>query len=654
MTFLQTLPIKRRLQAVTLMTCAAALAMAFSAMFWFQSVQFRKGFAEELESLAAVIAHNSSATLAFDDKKSAAEVLSALKIKPHITAATIHDSSGKLFAIHGNVNAVLGGELPPAGDGVRFAKGFASLSVRINVADAKPGTLRILADYKTKHRELLGIYTTVLACVGGSALLLIVLISSRLQRSITDPIIRLADMAGVITKEEDYTVRAVSMSNDEVGQLTETFNRMLDQIEARDSELRESQERFEIAVLGSSDGLWDWDIRTNEVYFSPRWKEMIGYEDHELENEYAVWQGLIHPEDAERTLQFLADYLAGKHDTFKVEFRMKCRDGYFKWILSRGVALSDDFGRPVRMAGSHTDISARKLAEAELARLNKELVTASRQAGMAEVAIGVLHNVGNVLNSVNVSATVIGDHLRNSRITNLRRATAMLREQNGNAADYLANDPKGRLLPEYFATVADQLVTEQGEMITESTTLIRHIEHMREIVATQQDYARVGNVTEEVLAQDLVEEAVQISADLYAKDHVEVVRELGRTPALSVDRHKVLQILVNLLKNSKAAMDLQQPKRQKVIIRVGMSADGLVRFAITDNGIGITPENQRKLFQHGFTTKKDGHGFGLHSAANAAKEMGGRMTAFSAGTGTGAAFTLELPAAKDIAKGKGK
>lgn len=653
MTFLHNLPIKRKLQVVTLMTCATALALACTALFWFQSQQFRKGFAEELESLSTIIAQNSSVPIALDDKKSAAEVLAALKVKPHITAACLYDGNGKLFAHYGDVNAIITTE-PSADGSVAFARGFASLDVPIKVSDAKPGKLRMLANYKSKHRELLGLYTLVLTSVVASSLFLIVLLSSLLQRIITNPIIRLADMAGVIVKKEDYTVRAPDAGDDEVGQLTETFNRMLDQIEARDAELRESQERFEIAVLGSSDGLWDWDIRTHEVYFSPRWKEMLGYVDADLENDYSVLEKLIHPEDAARALQFQAEYLAGKHDSFKVEFRMKCKDGSFKWILSRGVALSDDFGKPVRMAGSHTDISARKADEAELARLHKELVTASRQAGMAEVAIGVLHNVGNVLNSVNVSATVIGERLRNSRVTNLRRATVMLREQNGNAADYLTNDPKGKLLPEYFASVADQLVAEQGEMIGETVTLVRHIEHMREIVASQQNFARASDMTETVLAQDLVEDAVKMTSALYAVDRVEVVRELGRTPALAVDRHKVLQILVNLLKNSKSAMDLQQPKQQKVTIRVGMAPDGHVKFAISDNGIGISPENQRKLFRHGFTTKKDGHGFGLHSAANAAKEMGGRVSAFSAGTGTGASFTLELPPAKETVKAKAK
>ena len=270
---------------------------------------------------------------------------------------------------------------------------------------------------------------------------------------------------------------------------------------------------------------------------------------------------------------------------------------------------------------------------------------------MAEVAIAMLHNVGNVLNSVNVSATLLGNRLRNSRITHLRDSVKMMHEQKASLADYLANDPKGRLLPGYFVSATDHLAQEHSEMVNETSTLIRHIGHMREIVATQQNYARVGMVTETVLAQDLVEDGVQMTAALYAEDRVEVVRELGRTPALCVDRHKVLQILVNLLRNSKSAMDQQRPAQQRVVIKVGMAGETHVKFAICDNGIGISLENQRKLFNHGFTTKKDGHGFGLHSAANAAKEMGGRITAFSAGHGSGAAFTLELPIARDALNG---
>ncbi|MGE0813783.1 MAG: PAS domain S-box protein [Vicinamibacterales bacterium] len=138
------------------------------------------------------------------------------------------------------------------------------------------------------------------------------------------------------------------------------------QLKETEAALRVSQERFEVAVEGSSDGLWDWDMRTNVAYFSPRWKAMIGYADDELTSDYATWEGLIHPEDRPAVLAHVQGYLEGRTPIYSPEFRMRCKDGSYKWILARGAVLRDAQGRPVRMAGSHTDISDRKRAESEI------------------------------------------------------------------------------------------------------------------------------------------------------------------------------------------------------------------------------------------------------------------------------------------------
>lgn len=644
------LTIKARLSLIVLLTCVTALSLACVALLAYDSKSFKRTRVDDLKAQAATLAGLGAVALTFDDRAAATGMLAVLKGQPHIKWAIIYKDNQRFAQYQNAAIQTLIQAIPPTQSGEVHAKDGLHVNVEILLEGRRIGAVQLCADASQSWSRMWE-YSKILLLVVLASSVVALLMTYRLQRVITDPIITLSDMAGSITQNKDYSVRARDAGNDELGLLTRAFNRMLEQIEEGYAGLRESRERYEIALLGSSDGLWDWNLRTNEVYFSPRWKEMLGYEAGELEADNSAWEKLLHPEDAERAVQFQKDYLAGQIESYKNEFRLRCKDGSFKWILSRGAALRDDAGRPFRMAGSHTDITARKASEAELARLNKELVTASRQAGMAEVAIAMLHNVGNVLNSVNVSATLLGNRLRNSRITHLRDSAMMMREQKASLADYLANDPKGRLLPGYFVSVTDHLVQEHSEMVNETSTLIRHIGHMREIVATQQDYARVGVVTETVLAQDLVEDAVQMTAALYAEDRVEVVRELGRTPALCVDRHKVLQILVNLLRNSKSAMDQQRPAQQRVVIKVGMAGETHVKFAICDNGIGISPENQRKLFNHGFTTKKDGHGFGLHSAANAAKEMGGRITAFSAGHGTGAAFTLELPIAKDAVNG---
>jgi signal transduction histidine kinase len=265
---------------------------------------------------------------------------------------------------------------------------------------------------------------------------------------------------------------------------------------------------------------------------------------------------------------------------------------------------------------------------------------------MAEVATGVLHNVGNVLNSVSVSATLVADRLRRSKVDKLCQATALLREQNGHLVEFLTADPKGKVLPEYLGTVADQLAGEQTKLITLMTTVSQHIEHIKEIVAMQQSYAKVSGVYETLPAAGLVEDALRMNAAAFDRHHIDLVREFDENlPAVCVDRHKVLQILINLFRNAKYAMAARSANDKRLVIRLGMASPDRVKITVGDNGIGIDPEHLTRIFNHGFTTKKDGHGFGLHSGANAAKEMGGSLTAHSHGPGKGAEFTLELPVA---------
>ena len=291
-------------------------------------------------------------------------------------------------------------------------------------------------------------------------------------------------------------------------------------------------------------------------------------------------------------------------------------------------------------------VLAKERAHARLAETQLHLMQASRLAGMAEVATGVLHNVGNVLNSVGVSASLVGEQLRRSKITNLQRATTLLRDQNSHLAEFLTNDPKGKLLPEYLGTVADQLAGEQANLIEEMNSVGEHIEHIKEIVAMQQTYAKVSGAYENLPVRALVEDALRMNAAAFARHRVQVIREFAvNVPEICVDRHKVLQILINLFSNAKYAMQGQETHQKRLVIRTGLAVPDRVQITVSDNGVGIASENLIKIFSHGFTTKKDGHGFGLHSGANAAKEMGGSLTAHSDGIGRGATFTLELPAA---------
>ncbi len=293
------------------------------------------------------------------------------------------------------------------------------------------------------------------------------------------------------------------------------------------------------------------------------------------------------------------------------------------------------------------EISERVRAEQEVDKLHRQVLSASRQAGMAEVATGVLHNVGNVLNSVNISTALLTEQLDKSRAANVTRLAQLLRSHAADLGDFVTHDPKGRALPEYVAELGQRLDAERLKMHAELQGLSANIEHIKEIVAMQQNYAKVSGETESLGVTGLIEDALRMNAAAFARHGVTLQREFADVPFVSVDKHKVLQILTNLFRNAKYAVD--GPAGPKKIVTVGTRIDsGFVAISVTDNGIGIASENLTRIFAHGFTTRKDGHGFGLHSGALAAREMGGALAAHSDGPGCGATFTLTLPISHDL------
>jgi C4-dicarboxylate-specific signal transduction histidine kinase len=294
------------------------------------------------------------------------------------------------------------------------------------------------------------------------------------------------------------------------------------------------------------------------------------------------------------------------------------------------------------------EIAERKRAEEEVEALHNQLVEASRHAGMAEVATGVLHNVGNVLNSVNVSSTLLADRLRKSRAINVSRAAELMKSRNGDLAQWLTEDPKGKMLPSYLADLGAHMAAEHAEMTTELELLVKNVEHIKEIVAMQQNYAKVSGFIEILPVEKLMEDALQMNAAAFERHGVRVVRNFETVPNVRVDKHKVLQILVNLLRNAKYAMD--ECEERRLDLEIKRASDSRVSVTMRDTGCGIPHENLTRIFSHGFTTKKDGHGFGLHSGAIAAKEMGGILTAESEGAGHGATFMLELRIAENYSQ----
>jgi signal transduction histidine kinase len=232
--------------------------------------------------------------------------------------------------------------------------------------------------------------------------------------------------------------------------------------------------------------------------------------------------------------------------------------------------------------------------------------------------------------------------VRRSKISNLAKLCALFAEHTNDLGNYLTADPKGKLIPSYLSTLTENLTTEQKAIVVELENLRKNIEHIKDIVAMQQNYAKTSGVVETVSVPDLVEDAIRMNAGSLARHDVEISRDYQARPVITLEKNKVLQIIVNLVRNAKYACD-ESGRTDKMLTTRITANETSVSVIIVDNGVGIPRDNLTRIFAHGFTTRKDGHGFGLHSGALAAKELGGSLIAESNGPGQGATFILTLP-----------
>jgi len=359
------------------------------------------------------------------------------------------------------------------------------------------------------------------------------------------------------------------------------------------------------------------------VFFEGIWRGFLGLDDCETAR---VWT------DTDKdSLRAIADLVGATHS----------RQLFQKALLESKVTLEQRVHERTRELRDQVIVKEKALAD--LAEAQSSLLEASRSAGMAEVATGVLHNVGNVLNSVNVSCTLIRDQLKESRVGNVSRAAGLLAENEGRLVQFLSDDPRGRRIPAYLLSLGSALEEENQAMSREAEYLFDRMEHIKEIVNMQQSYGRVSGVEETIAPEQLMEDALKLNSGSLARHQVTVQRAYEPVAPLIIDKHKVLQILLNLINNAKYACDATGGSEKVITLRIFTAAPDRVIMQVSDNGMGIAPENLTRIFRHGFTTRKTGHGYGLHGGALAAKELGGNLNAYSDGPGCGATFTLELP-----------
>jgi NO-binding membrane sensor protein with MHYT domain len=407
--------------------------------------------------------------------------------------------------------------------------------------------------------------------------------------------------------------------------------------------LQHGKSLLTLATEAAGIACWEYDLARRRIIWTENEIPSVKAAGLDPRENPGALLASFYPEDVAQLKAAVRAALTGDRETCAIRMRVSPPNGGTIHLQAHARLSRDEEGRLRRLLGVSWDVTDQVRQEERRLQLQLQLQEASRHAGMAEVATGVLHSVGNVLNSLGVSAMLLQSRLKASKVSNIERAAKLITEQGPRLGEFFASDPRGKELPGYLRQIGEHLVTENRELCDEAQAVVTHVEHIGKIVAAQQTYARRGGSLEELQAAELVEHALV----LHFSTSMEVVvhREFGAVDRVVVDRHKLLQILGNLLSNARHALRDKTHGSRELTVRLRALPSGFFAIEVEDTGAGIGAEAMKRLFEFGFTTKKDGHGFGLHASAILAKEMGGELTARSEGVGRGACFTVRLPIA---------
>lgn len=288
-------------------------------------------------------------------------------------------------------------------------------------------------------------------------------------------------------------------------------------------------------------------------------------------------------------------------------------------------------------------LEAKIKSNIEKKRLRYENLHHAREAGMADVATHVLHNVGNFLNSVNVASTLLTEKIRKSDLAALHTLKNLINENEKELSKFLTSDTEGKKIPKYICALSDYWQEEQTVLLNHLKVMNEKIQHIKEIVNMQQSLSHSTGVDERINVEETIETSLSLQQELLSQNKIEIERHYAEIDPIFLDKIKLIQIIANLISNANDALHESSNSVKRITIHLKPLSDNKILIQIQDNGHGISEENLKKIFFQGFTTKKTGHGFGLHGSVLAAQEMGGSLTAESEGIGKGASFNLILP-----------
>ena len=395
--------------------------------------------------------------------------------------------------------------------------------------------------------------------------------------------------------------------------------------------LQRLDHKAQIEAIGRSHAVAEFDLNGSLITANDNFLEMTGYSIEEIRGKHHSIFCELEVLENSRYLDFWKQLNRGEFETG--EYRRYGKEGKPIWIHATYNPILDIRNKPIKVVKFALDLTKEREAAEKVAMV-------TRQAELSEIANGVIHNIGNVLNSINTSAHLLEKTVKSSRCGVLSKAASMIWDNKDNLADFFTKDVKGKHFPQLIHEVATALGKEHIAIGDELKHLVERVDHVKEIINMQQSFALMNGTTEYQSIVHLMESSLKMLEMMQAD--IRVDRHFENVPKIKTKKHKVLQIFVNLLSNAKHALhDLESSKK---LLTVSIFCDKeYINVEVKDCGVGIPAENLEKIFSHGFTTKKRGHGFGLHSSINAAEELGGHLSAKSDGIGRGATFILKLP-----------
>lgn len=435
-----------------------------------------------------------------------------------------------------------------------------------------------------------------------------------------------------------------------VSDLTQ-INQMLENLRTNEKRLINAQR---LATLG----YFEWNIQNDSLWISDELYDIykVSRTNHSMKPNKLF--RMAHPDDQSIIEKMILEAVK-KCKGFDHEYRINDADGAEKIVHEQVEIISGEEGQALLMTGAIQDITQRKKAEEkilsyknqleemiserthQIESLSRELIESSRKSGMAEVATGVLHNVGNVLNSINISVSMLSTNVDRLESQKIKRVCELLEENKAELGNFFSESEKGIQLVDYLQLLSKDQENVYQTLKTELNSVEKHVDHIKHIVRMQQFHATSEGIKEERRLSQLLEEATVITGLNSDDTNIELKRDYDTEDKIVIETHKLLQILVNLLSNAKDSV-LNNGNSEKKIIISFKSTENDCNVTIEDNGVGLESIDPDRIFSMGYSTKPDGHGYGLHTSANLATEIGGSIRAHSEGKNKGACFTLRF------------